>query len=119
MSQTILPFIFSLAMLITSLVLFKNRKLGNRQAYFWIVISLLGILVSLFLRTNLITNISKTIGIQYPPSLLISLGIMILLSISLAQSLMLSKQEEEIKKLTQRTAILEESIDSIKKTDLH
>ena len=109
-----LPTILGIGLLALVLSLFKKRKLQNKHAYLWIFISSSVFASGLFIQTRIINRVSKFFGVVYPPSLFFVLGLFLLLLLILNQSMTLSKQEQEITKLTQRVALQQQEIEALK-----
>lgn len=91
-----------------------RQRLKEAYALLWVLTGILFLVVSIW--TNVLKIISDMIGIVYPPATLFLLMLMGILFIIFQYSLVLSKRGEEIKRLTQKTAILEDRIDRLEKT---
>lgn len=103
------------SLLFISVVLYHvwNQKLKEAYALLWVIIGVMFVLISLW--TNVLRIVSGMIGIAYPPATLFLLMLMGIFFIIFQYSLVLSKRGEEIKRLTQRIAILEDRISSLEK----
>ena len=96
--------------LVTTLTM--SKKLQNTHAYLWILVSISITFLGIILPTKLIQEAAKAIGIKYPPTLFTFLGFLFLLVISLWQSIMLSKHESHITKLTQEVSLINQQLNS-------
>jgi len=85
------------------LYLLVKRKISERNSLLWLLCAL--IILTLSAIPDILGVIAHIIGIDYPPSLLFLLSTLILLYISLNQSIQISKISEQLKELTQNYAI--------------
>lgn len=87
----------------TSMMLLLRKKLNEKIALLWIVgiFSVLGL--SIF--PQLLNAISDDLGIDYPPSLLYLLAILVLFIYSLYQSIKIVEIQRQIKELSQFFAL--------------
>ena len=113
MKLIFLPLLLGVVLLTVVLSLFKKRKLQNKHAYLWIFISISVFISGLLIQTRVINRVSKFLGVIYPPSLFFVLGLFLLLLLILNQSITLSKQEQQITKLTQRVALQQIEIEDL------
>ena len=103
----------SIIFLAVVLVQVWRQRLKEAYALLWILIGAGFMVVSLF--HGLLKWISDVIGIVYPPAtlfLLLSAGIFLIL---FQYSLILSRRTEEVKRLTQELALLEERLRRLEK----
>lgn len=92
---------------IALIILFLVRKdyLHVRHTIWWLSLALASIVIGVF--PNIVDKVAWWFGVNYPPTLFFSLGFGALFLKILRMDIELSKQEREIKRLTQRLAILE------------
>lgn len=93
----------------------KSRKLELRYTLSWLMLIVVMLLMVLF--PNLLYWASDTMGIQSPVNALFLCGFAFSLSIIYTLTVAVSKQSEEIKKLTQKIALLEKDSKEQKDTD--
>lgn len=93
----------ALAALILHLV--RRDHLYIRQGIFWILVAA----VSLLLGTwpQLIDWVGTTLGVSYPPTLLLLGGVLALVIKALLADLELTRQSRDLRRLNQRIALLE------------
>lgn len=85
-----------------------KQRLKEAYAILWLAAGVVFLIFSVF--TELLSIISRLIGIVYPPATLFLILITFIFLILFQYSLVLSKRAEEVKKLTQHAALLEERI---------
>lgn len=90
-----------------------RQRLKEAYALLWVMTGIAFMVVSIW--TNILKIISDLIGIVYPPATLFLLMLMGILFIIFQYSLVLSKRAEEMKRLTQWIAILEDRIVKLEK----
>ena len=86
-------------------LLVRKNHLMVSQAVWWLMVAAVSMAFGIYPR--LIDKIGAVFGIHYPPTLLIVVGMGAILIKMLTMDLKLSKQERNIRALTQRLAILE------------
>jgi hypothetical protein len=92
------------------LILVRKNHLMVRHGIWWLVVALASIAFGAYPR--LIDQVGAVLGIHYPPTLLIVIGMGLILIKMLTIDLKRSDQERQIRALTQRLAILESEISS-------
>lgn len=97
----------------TVIRLLINKKINERVSLLWLVGSALILVLSIVPST--LDKISSVIGVDYPPSLLFMLGMLIILFICLMHSVQISILNNQIKELTQQVIIKECKDDKNKK----
>lgn len=90
---------------VTILVLVRKNHLMVSHAIWWLMVAAASITFGAY--PWLIDRIGAMLGIQYPPILLIVVGLGLVLIKMLTMDLKRSEQERNIRALTQRMAILE------------
>ena len=92
----------------------KNNILFE-QAFMWIVISLVMIVISVF--DSIPGYFAKLLGFELTSNFLLSLTIFFLLVIGFLQTMTLSKQKEQIKHLVQELSILKSQVETKEEND--
>ena len=108
--------VLSMVMLIASIfflyLVIRNINKNNilfEQAFMWIVISLVMIIISIF--DAIPVYFSELLGFELTSNFLLSLAIFFLLVITFLQTLTVSKQKEQIKHLVQELSILKSHVE--------
>jgi hypothetical protein len=102
----------SLGALVLLLVIFeliRRRRLTERYALLWIVTGV--VILVLAVWRDLLTRISSTVGIAYPPSTLFVLAAFFILVLLLHYSTVISRLADQNRILAQRLALLEEELE--------
>ncbi|MBW9234191.1 DUF2304 domain-containing protein [Leptospira santarosai] len=105
MNSVLQIFLIGCAILFSTIVirlLIKN-KIGERTSVIWLG----GVLVLFLLCSNpgLFDKVAKGLGIHYPPALLFFLASLILLTLSLYQTVQITKLSLKIKDISQYIAL--------------
>jgi hypothetical protein len=90
--------------------LIRRDHLHSRHASWWLISALLIALLGIF--PQIIDNIALSLNISYPPTLLLTLGLGLVLIKVLSIDIHQSQQEQRIRRLVQRIALLEEELHS-------
>ena len=90
----------------------RQKKLQEAYAILWLLIGIMMITVSL--HPKILRAISKIIGIQYPPATLFLLLLCGVIVILFQYSLLLSKNQARISRLTQEVALLKQELEKLK-----
>ena len=93
--------------------LIRRNVLHTRYALWWIIVATLVMLAGVFPKS--IDQVALKLGVSYPPILVIVSGVGMILIKMLTMDLDRSKQDQNIRRLTQKLAILEEETKSFKK----
>lgn len=99
----ILSIMASILFLCYLLYIVKKGKLDERHSIFWIIFSLVIILLSLI--PDLTEYIAKKLNIYYAPSVLFLFGILFIIGYLIHLSIVCTKQNKMIIRLTQELAI--------------
>ena len=102
--------IFSIVFIIFILNLVRKNKLDEKYSILWIFFSIIILLVSIF--PEIIEKISNLVGVFYPPALLLLLAIIVIGAYIIHITMVITKQNKMIIKLTQELAIFKEKIDN-------
>lgn len=108
-------YFFVILAIVFIIYIFRMIKMKNfsiKESIFW-VIGTFGILV-FAIFPKLLDKIALKLNITYPPSLLFLVGIFFLLFINFRNTQKISKQNEKIIELAEKTSILQFEIDRLK-----
>jgi|GEM_PF-2830483 len=101
--------VIAIAFSLFNLRLLLRRSISERSTVLWLFGTIIVIIVAVF--PQLLNAVAYTLGVDYPPSLLYLIAILVLLTIVMYQSIQLSKLDEKIRKVTQSVALLGEKLD--------
>ena len=103
-----------IAIIIAFNILFLIRRdiLHTRYALWWFVVAALIVIAGIFPKH--IDVMARLLGVSYPPILVIVSGVGLILIKMLNMDFDRSRQEQKIRRLVQRLAILEEEINTVK-----
>ena len=104
MSYQITSSILGLSLAGTILWLIRRDHLHSHQALWWLLVALIVMVLGIFPR--LIDILAYQLGVNYPPTLLFSLGMGMILIKVIAIDLHQSDLERKIRRLAQKIAIL-------------
>lgn len=90
------------------LVLVRRNHLMVSHSIWWIAVALTGIVLGVYPR--LIDRISGLLGVNYAPTLLLSVCVALILVKMLTMELGQAEQERKIRRLAQRMAVLEKEL---------
>ena len=110
--RRLVPLVLAVAVAMATLELVRRRKLREEYAMLWIVTSV-GMLVFAIFPTILF-RLSEALKVSYLTIVLL-MAFLFLAMIVLHFAVVISKQSEEIRHLTQRHAILRESLERLQK----
>lgn len=103
----------SLIFLLVILWHVRQKKLKEAYALLWLLTGVMMLFVSI--APNTLRQISNLIGIVYPPATLFLLLLCGVIVILFQYSLLLSRNQEKISRLTQEIALLKNEIEQLKK----
>src|SRR4030095_5631284 len=104
----------SAALLLLVLELVRRRKLTEEHSFIWIIgsIALLGVSS----RRDILHATARTLGVHYPPAVLIlALGFLVFV-VSLYFSVVLSQQRKLIERLVEDLALLESDLRELRRS---
>ena len=104
--------IFSIIFIIFILNLVRKNKLDEKYSILWLFLSTVILIVCIF--PNIIETIAQWFDVYYPPTILLLFAIIIMVAYIIHITLVITKQNKMIVKLTQELAILKEDIFSCK-----
>ncbi len=96
--------VFSVGLLLAVLELVRRRKLIEEYSFLWIVLAF--VLLGLSLRRGSLRSVARWFGVQHPPFLAVVLLVLIGCGAALWFSVIVSRQRQQIERLTEETAIL-------------
>lgn len=98
--------LFSILFIIFIMYLVKKDKLDEKYSILWLLASIVIFIVALF--PDIIIFISNKFNVYYPPSLMLLFAIIVLGAYIVHISVVITKQNKMIVKLTQEVGILKE-----------
>lgn len=104
-STQIITAILGLILATTIIVLIRRDHLHTRHALWWLMLAMGIVILGFF--PNIIDKVGFWFNIKYPPTLLFILGLSMLLIKVLSLDIQHSQQEQQIRRLIQKIAILE------------
>lgn len=90
----------------------KKKNFSIKESIFWVGGTFAIIVFAIF--PKLLDKIALKLNIAYPPSLLFLVGILFLLFINFRNTQKISKQNERIIELAEKTSILEFEMDKLR-----
>jgi hypothetical protein len=105
-------FIIGALLSISILYLVRKGKMHGPYATWWLLVAVCAIVLSIF--PQIIDWAAAQVGITYPPTLLLVLSVSLILVRMLTMDMALTQKERKIRRLTQKMAILEASLDKEK-----
>ncbi len=104
-STQIITAILGLILATTIIVLIRRDHLHTRHALWWLMLAMGIVILGFF--PSIIDKIGFWLNIKYPPTLLFILGLSMLLLKVLSLDIRQSSQEQQLRRLIQKIAILE------------
>ena len=112
-SVQVISLLASLGFTLVVIYFTGKHKLKDKYAFFWIVLSLISLL--LVPSIPLLNRLAETVGIQYMPSLFFLLAFILMFSISIYIMTVLSHHQELIRRLVQDNAFLLREVEEMRK----
>ena len=109
----ILAIAASIVLLLVVLELVRRRRLVEEYSLLWVLAALA--LIGVSLRRDLLDSTARWLNVYYPPAVLVLLLILIVFVASLCFSVILSRQQQQIERLIDETAILSAEIRELRK----
>lgn len=100
--------LFSIIFILFVMHLVRKNKLEEKYSILWLIASIVILVVSLF--PGIITTVANKFNVYYPPSLMLLFAIIILGAYIIHISVVITKQNKMIVKLTQELGILKEKV---------
>lgn len=114
-STQIITAILGLILATTIIVLIRRDHLHTRHALWWLMLAMGIVILGFF--PMIIDKVGFWFNIKYPPTLLFILGLSMLLLKVLSLDIQHSRQEQQIRRLIQKIAILETDLKSSQKSN--
>ena len=109
----ILAIAASIVLLLVVLELVRRRRLVEEYSLLWVLAALA--LIGVSLRRDILDSTARWLNVHYPPAVLVLLLIFIVFVASLCFSVILSRQQQQIERLIDETAILSAEIRELRK----
>lgn len=100
--------VFSIVLILFIINLVKKSKLDEKYSILWLLASFIILIVSIF--PGIITKVANKFNVFYPPTLMLLFAILVLIAYTIHISVVITKQNKMIVKLTQELGILKEKI---------
>ena len=107
--------IFSIAFIIFIINLVRKNKLEEKYSILWLIASIVILIVSIF--PSIITIVAEKFNVFYPPTLMLLFAIIILGAYIVHITVVITKQNKMIVKLTQELGILKQEFKDYKDKD--
>lgn len=105
--------LFSILLILFIINLVRKNKLDEKYSILWLFASFIILIVAIF--PNIITFFARKFNVYYPPTLMLLFSIIVLGAYIIHLSVVITKQNKMIVKLTQELGIFKESIEEEKK----
>jgi hypothetical protein len=110
---TIFSVVVAIAALVLVFELLRRRRLREKYAVIWVVISIGTLVVAVF--PSLLRSVSELVGIQTPSNLLFFSSLLILFAVSLQLSREVGLLEEQSRRLAEEVGTLTMRVDALEK----
>lgn len=90
----------------------SKNKLQDQQALLWLILAFSGLVLALSLP--LFDRLAGWMGISYMPSLIFMFGFLIILTVLVFQTTTITKQQTQIKKLSQELAYTSKRLEDLR-----
>lgn len=104
MTSTLFFLVLALVFLAAVVSLLRSRKLREKYAALWIVVTVLVVVLAVF--PALLQYLATAVGIAVPSNLLFALALLLLLGVTLHLSLEVSRLDDETRVLSEEVGIL-------------
>jgi hypothetical protein len=104
-SYQITVLVMAIGLAVGILYLVRRDHIYIRQGLFWILVALLSLALGTWPRA--IDLIGETLGVAYPPTLLLLVAILVLMIKGLLADIGQTKLRRDVRRLNQRIALLE------------
>ncbi|HLM97075.1 MAG TPA: DUF2304 family protein [Acidimicrobiales bacterium] len=102
----VLSMALSATFLVVSIFAMRRQRLREHTALLWLLVSVVMVLVSVSLRTGLLTRISDLVGIAYSPAFVLLLAVLFLLVLVFQLSLSVDRLSARQTALVQEIGLL-------------
>jgi hypothetical protein len=113
MTLSLFAEILAVAMVVLILWLIRRDRLPISHSIWWLTVSALIGVLGLF--PGLLDRVASWVGVAYPPSLLFILAILTLLIKVLLEDLEVSTNRRRLLRLAQKTAMIEEELQTLRR----
>ncbi len=100
---------------VSILYLVRKGKMHGPYATWWLLVAVCAILLSVF--PKIVDWVAVKLGVTYPPTLILVLAISMILIRMLTMDMALTQKERKIRRLTQKLAMIEDSLKEKVKED--
>jgi hypothetical protein len=90
----------------------RKRQLTEALAILWLFVSLVTVILSALLPSGKFNSLAKSVGIAYPPDMVLVFGMLFLFLFSFRLSVAMSLQKARQKTLVQELALLQARVES-------
>lgn len=104
-AQQLIAVIFSLVLVLVTVQLIRTHRLREEYALVWLAASLGIFLLSVF--GDLVGRLAALFSVSYSPTLVLVAGLLFALVVLLSQSVVISKQANQMRDLAQSVTLLE------------
>jgi hypothetical protein len=106
-----MPLVFVVAVVLTMVLLMRNRVLKEKYAVWWAVVSIAVLVAAIF--PQFLVWLSRIVGFATPANFTFFSGVLLLLVISVQFSVELSRLEDKARRLAEESAILRATIERL------
>ena len=103
--------LLGLALAAIILLLLRRDHLYVMHGLFWVVVAAAAVVLGLW--PGLIDRVAESIGISYPPALLLLAGLIVVFVKALHADMLNTRLERDLRRLNQRIAMLEANLDRV------
>lgn len=96
--------VIGLAFVIVNFYFVVRRKISERTTIIWLLGTLAAFLVAAF--PQVLNQVARIAGVNYPPALLFLVSILVLLTIVMHQSMQISVLEQKVREIARTVALL-------------
>lgn len=86
----------------------RKHLLHERQAVLWLALAIVILVFSL--SPNVLNAVGHFLGVEYPPTLMLVLGLLVVLLLTLSNAVRVYTLETNLKRLTQEVALLRKAL---------
>jgi hypothetical protein len=108
--------VVSAGLLVTIIELVRRRRLSEEYSLIWIVCAVA--LFALSLWRNLLDLAASALGVHYPPAVLLLVLTFFVVIVSLYFSVVVSRHRQDIEKLVEEVALLDEQVRRLRSSAL-
>ena len=112
----IVSIVVSASLLVTIIELVRRRRLSEEYSLIWIVCAVA--LFALSLWRNVLDLAASALGVHYPPAVLLLVLTFFVVIVSLYFSVVVSRHRQDIEKLVEEVALLDEQVRRLRSSAL-